>query len=162
MENILVLRHVIGQVWRIFSSSDILLVCCWQHDLWVTKFDPNERFPGGDFPNQNPREGEGLKTWIQRDHNLENASLVLWSVVLTHAHTQTHMHTQHTHTHTRSHIAAHTNVHTLTDTNAHRRTYKCYESRSLPAHVHFVDRMAHVHVLQAPILTENREELVSK
>ncbi|CAM6082779.1 unnamed protein product [Calypogeia fissa] len=50
------------------------------HNLWVTPFDKNERFPGGEFPNQNPRVGEGLPTWVKQDRKLEEADLVLWYV----------------------------------------------------------------------------------
>lgn len=48
------------------------------HNLWVTQFDKDERFPGGEFPNQNPRVGEGLPTWVKQDRTLEEADLVLW------------------------------------------------------------------------------------
>ncbi|XP_024540285.1 uncharacterized protein LOC9634796 isoform X1 [Selaginella moellendorffii] len=48
------------------------------HNLWVTSYSPDERYPGGDFPNQNPRVGEGLPTWTKRDKNLEQADIVLW------------------------------------------------------------------------------------
>jgi len=50
------------------------------HNLWVTNYNLNERFPGGEFPNQNPRVGAGLTTWIQRDGNLVDGNLVLWYV----------------------------------------------------------------------------------
>jgi primary-amine oxidase len=49
-----------------------------KHNLWVTQYDKNERFPAGEFPNQNPRIGEGLPTYVQQDRKLEDADLVLW------------------------------------------------------------------------------------
>ena len=48
------------------------------HNLWVTQYDPEEMFPGGEFPNQNPRVGEGLATWVKKDRSLEETDLVLW------------------------------------------------------------------------------------
>lgn len=51
-----------------------------EHNLWVTQYKRGELFPGGDFPNQNPRLGEGLPTWTQRDAKLSDADVVLWWV----------------------------------------------------------------------------------
>ncbi|GKF29445.1 copper amine oxidase, partial [Tanacetum coccineum] len=31
-----------------------------KHNLWVTPYALDENFPGGEFPNQNPRVGEGF------------------------------------------------------------------------------------------------------
>ncbi|KAJ0465163.1 putative primary-amine oxidase [Helianthus annuus] len=30
-----------------------------------------ENFLGGEFPNQNPRVGEGLASWVKQNHSLE-------------------------------------------------------------------------------------------
>ena len=38
-------------------------------NLWVTAFDPEERFPAGDYPNQNPG-GDGLPRWTKADRDL--------------------------------------------------------------------------------------------
>ncbi|WP_427016074.1 primary-amine oxidase [Pseudarthrobacter sp. P1] len=46
--------------------------------LWVTPFDPAERFPAGDYPNQHT--GDGLAKWTQADRSLENTDVVLWHV----------------------------------------------------------------------------------
>lgn len=51
-----------------------------KHNLWVTQFHPDECFPGGEFPNQNPRIGEGLPTWVKQDRKLEDTDIVLWYV----------------------------------------------------------------------------------
>eukprot|EP01018_Ginkgo_biloba_P026426 Gb_15152 [translate_table: standard] len=51
-----------------------------KHNLWVTQYNKDEQFPGGEFPNQNPRVGEGLLTWVQKDRKLEEANTVLWYV----------------------------------------------------------------------------------
>ncbi|MED6180700.1 hypothetical protein PIB30_012576 [Stylosanthes scabra] len=51
-----------------------------KHNLWVTPYSPNEMYPGGEFPNQNPRVGEGLPTWVKQNRPLEEADIVLWYV----------------------------------------------------------------------------------
>ncbi|MCO5566585.1 hypothetical protein L7F22_020262 [Adiantum nelumboides] len=51
-----------------------------KHNLWVTQYDKDETFPAGEFPNQNPRIGEGLPTWVQQDRKLEEADVVLWYI----------------------------------------------------------------------------------
>ncbi|KAJ0441209.1 putative primary-amine oxidase [Helianthus annuus] len=51
-----------------------------KHNLWVTPYAPGEDFPGGEFPNQNPRVGEGLASWVQKDRSLEETDIVLWYV----------------------------------------------------------------------------------
>ena len=38
-------------------------------NLWVTPFDPEERFPAGEYPNQNPG-GDGLPRWTKADREL--------------------------------------------------------------------------------------------
>jgi primary-amine oxidase len=48
------------------------------HNLWVTQYNRDECFPGGEFPNQNPRVGEGLPTWVQQNRKLEETDIVLW------------------------------------------------------------------------------------
>jgi primary-amine oxidase len=45
--------------------------------LWVTPFDPAERYPAGDYPNQHPG-GAGLPEWTRADRPVEDTSLVLW------------------------------------------------------------------------------------
>lgn len=46
-------------------------------NLWVTPFDPNERYAGGPYPNQHPG-GEGLPKWTAGNRPLTNADIVLW------------------------------------------------------------------------------------
>ncbi|CAD6260532.1 unnamed protein product [Miscanthus lutarioriparius] len=56
-----------------------------KHNLWVTQYKSDEMFPGGEFPNQNPRIHEGLPTWVKKDRPLEETDIVLWYVFgLTH------------------------------------------------------------------------------
>ena len=38
--------------------------------LWVTAYDPDQRFPAGDYPNQHPG-GDGLPAWTAADRPLE-------------------------------------------------------------------------------------------
>ncbi|KAF2311445.1 hypothetical protein GH714_023065 [Hevea brasiliensis] len=51
-----------------------------KHNLWVTPYAYDEMFPGGEFPNQNPRVGEGLATWVKQNRSLEETDVVLWYV----------------------------------------------------------------------------------
>ncbi|CAN1294255.1 Amine oxidase [copper-containing] zeta, peroxisomal, partial [Linum perenne] len=51
-----------------------------KHNLWVTPYARGEMFPGGEFPNQNPRVGEGLATWVKQDRQLEENDIVLWYI----------------------------------------------------------------------------------
>nr|A0A1S4BDC4.1 RecName: Full=N-methylputrescine oxidase 1, peroxisomal; Short=NtMPO1; AltName: Full=Copper methylamine oxidase [Nicotiana tabacum] len=51
-----------------------------KHNLWVTQYAPGEDFPGGEFPNQNPRVGEGLASWVKQDRPLEESDIVLWYI----------------------------------------------------------------------------------
>jgi primary-amine oxidase len=45
--------------------------------LWVTRYDPAERYPAGDYPNQHAG-GAGLPEWIAADRPLEGQDVVLW------------------------------------------------------------------------------------
>ncbi len=47
--------------------------------LWVTPYQPRERYAAGDYPNQHPT-GDGLARWTQADRNVENTEVVLWYV----------------------------------------------------------------------------------
>jgi primary-amine oxidase len=47
-------------------------------DLWVTRYDPAERYPAGDLVNQHPGHA-GLPTYIQQDRPLDGQDLVLWT-----------------------------------------------------------------------------------
>ncbi|KAF7124081.1 hypothetical protein RHSIM_Rhsim12G0111800 [Rhododendron simsii] len=51
-----------------------------RHNLWVTPYAHDEMYPGGEFPNQNPRVGEGLATWVKQNRSLEENDIVLWYV----------------------------------------------------------------------------------
>ncbi len=45
--------------------------------VWVTAYDPAERFPAGEYPNQHPG-GDGLPAWIVANREIENADVVVW------------------------------------------------------------------------------------
>jgi primary-amine oxidase len=47
------------------------------HNLWITAYDPAQRYASGDYINQNPAPN-GLAQWIERDRPLENTDLVAW------------------------------------------------------------------------------------
>jgi primary-amine oxidase len=47
-----------------------------QH-LWVTPYNPDERYAAGNYPNQNPG-GEGLPQWTQGDRPINNTDVVVW------------------------------------------------------------------------------------
>jgi primary-amine oxidase len=51
--------------------------------LWVTPYNPAERYPAGDYPNQHPG-GAGLPAWTQANRSLENTNVVLWYTVGVH------------------------------------------------------------------------------
>jgi primary-amine oxidase len=45
--------------------------------VWVTPFDPAERYASGDYPNQHAG-GDGLPRYIEANRNIENEDIVLW------------------------------------------------------------------------------------
>ncbi|MEJ8277527.1 primary-amine oxidase [Pseudonocardia spirodelae] len=45
--------------------------------LWVTRYDPAERYSAGDFVNQNPG-GAGLPSWVRADRDIDGQDVVLW------------------------------------------------------------------------------------
>lgn len=45
--------------------------------LWVTRYADDERYPAGEYPNQNPG-GEGLPAWTEADRSIAGEDLVVW------------------------------------------------------------------------------------
>jgi len=45
--------------------------------LWVTRYDPRERYSAGDFVNQHPG-GAGLPAYVAADRDLDGTDLVVW------------------------------------------------------------------------------------
>lgn len=46
-------------------------------NLWVTPYQPEERYAAGDYPNQHPG-GEGLPKWTAADRSVEETDVVVW------------------------------------------------------------------------------------
>ncbi len=49
------------------------------HHLWVTPYEPTERYPAGEYPNQHPT-GDGLPRWTAANRNVADTPLVVWYV----------------------------------------------------------------------------------
>jgi primary-amine oxidase len=47
------------------------------HHLWVTRYDPAQRYPAGDFVNQHPGGG-GLPAFVAGDRDIDGTDIVLW------------------------------------------------------------------------------------
>jgi len=47
------------------------------HSLWVTRYDPAERYPAGDLVNQHPG-GAGLPAYAAADRPIDGEDIVLW------------------------------------------------------------------------------------
>ncbi|MFO7925506.1 primary-amine oxidase [Natronomonas sp.] len=47
------------------------------YHLWATPYAEDERFPAGEYPNQNPG-GDGLPAWTEENRGLDEEDLVLW------------------------------------------------------------------------------------
>jgi primary-amine oxidase len=45
--------------------------------LWVTRYDAEQRWPAGDFVNQNPG-GAGLPAFVAGDHDIDGEDIVVW------------------------------------------------------------------------------------
>ncbi|WP_181783157.1 primary-amine oxidase [Pseudonocardia pini] len=45
--------------------------------LWVTRYAHDQRYPAGDFVNQNPG-GAGLPAWVQADRPVDGEDIVVW------------------------------------------------------------------------------------
>ncbi|WZO96540.1 primary-amine oxidase [Isosphaeraceae bacterium EP7] len=47
------------------------------NNVWVTPYRADERYPAGEYPNQNP-EDSGLGKWTKADRNVAATDLVVW------------------------------------------------------------------------------------
>lgn len=45
--------------------------------IWVTRYDPAERYASGNYPNQH-QGGDGLPRYIQANRDIDNQDIVLW------------------------------------------------------------------------------------
>jgi primary-amine oxidase len=50
-----------------------------QNHLWVTAYDPEERYPAGEFMNHSDGSG-GIADFVKQDRSIENTDIVLWHV----------------------------------------------------------------------------------
>jgi len=48
-----------------------------KNNLWITAYDPNEKYAVALHPNQNPKP-EGLPTYVQQARSIENTDIVAW------------------------------------------------------------------------------------
>jgi primary-amine oxidase len=48
-----------------------------ERHVWVTRYDPDELYAAGKYPNQHPG-GLGLPEYVARDRSIENEDVVLW------------------------------------------------------------------------------------
>ncbi|QBD76163.1 primary-amine oxidase [Ktedonosporobacter rubrisoli] len=65
------------------SSSFLQRAGFTKHHVWVTPYDPEERYPAGNYPNQH-KGGDGLLAWTKADRSIEHTDLVLWHTVGVH------------------------------------------------------------------------------
>ena len=54
------------------------------HDLWVTRHDPEERYAAGDYPFGNPGDGARLPAWVEKDRPVRKQDLVVWANISLH------------------------------------------------------------------------------
>ncbi len=47
--------------------------------LWVTPYDPKERYAAGEYPNQHPT-GDGLPNWTKANRKVDDTEITLWYV----------------------------------------------------------------------------------
>ena len=50
-----------------------------RNHVWVTAYDPEERYPAGEYMNHSTGAG-GLVDFVAQDRPVENADIVLWHV----------------------------------------------------------------------------------
>ncbi len=50
-----------------------------ENHVWFTRYDPQERYPAGEFMNHSSGRG-GLSDFIKADRPLENTEVVMWHV----------------------------------------------------------------------------------
>ncbi len=68
-ENVLPLQQEGSQAWSRAQFA-------YKH-LWVTQYDPQERYAAGDYPNQSQNAG-GLPEFVKADRSLDDQDVVVW------------------------------------------------------------------------------------
>jgi primary-amine oxidase len=59
------------------GSSLHARACFATNHLWVTRYDPAQRYPAGDFVNQHPG-GAGLPAFVAGDRSIDGTDIVVW------------------------------------------------------------------------------------
>jgi primary-amine oxidase len=54
-----------------------------QHNLWVTAYDPDEKYAAGNYPYQSP-DPQGLPEFVADDASIADTDLVVWYTVGAH------------------------------------------------------------------------------
>ena len=76
-----------GSVEPLLDPADYRRAGFIGHHLWLTAFDPDQRFAAGDTPNQHPG-APGLPQYVRDNQGLVNRDIVLWLTVGFHHVTQ--------------------------------------------------------------------------
>ena len=71
-------EHVLTSYLKPDSASGVRSAFMQNH-IWVTKFDPEERYPAGEYMNHSSGAG-GVADFVKQDRPIENTDLVLWHV----------------------------------------------------------------------------------
>jgi primary-amine oxidase len=59
-----------------------------RNHLWITRYDPDERYPAGEYVNQSDGS-DGLPTFVEKGRSIQNTDLVAWHVFGLHHPTRT-------------------------------------------------------------------------
>lgn len=59
------------------NSSFLKRAAFTRNHLWVTPYQPEERYPAGEYPNQH-EGGAGLPSWTQANRRVDNEQIVVW------------------------------------------------------------------------------------
>jgi primary-amine oxidase len=75
-------RLVAGENCPVFAQPDAPLMRragFTANHVWVTPYNPQERYAAGEYPNQHPT-GDGLPVWTKANRNVKDTEITLWYV----------------------------------------------------------------------------------
>jgi primary-amine oxidase len=75
-------RLVPGENCPVFAQPDAPIMRragFTQNHMWVTPYNPQERYAAGEYPNQHPT-GDGLPYWTKANRKVDNTEISLWYV----------------------------------------------------------------------------------
>jgi primary-amine oxidase len=75
-------RLVPGENCPVFAQQDAPIMRragFTANNVWVTPYNPQERFAAGEYPNQHPT-GDGLPFWTKANRKVDNTEIALWYV----------------------------------------------------------------------------------